>query len=113
MTAQGPNGPYHADSTGTPIHIGNLIRFRGRLYTLTGFKPGEGGVDELVFLEDLHTDETPTEINVDLWDQDTAEHTAWQELARRAVDDGETYVGAYMTQDGPVDLILRRAHSGG
>ncbi len=111
MTAAGPNGPYHADSTGKPIHVGNIIRFRGRLYTITGFEEGAPmDVHYILVLEDLHTEERPTEISVDLWDQDRAEHTAWQELARRVVDDGEQYVGAYMTQDGPVDLIMRRAN---
>lgn len=57
----------HADSTGKQINVGDRIRFRGREYTLKGFGPFENVYDvaTLIFEEELHTDETPHECNVD------------------------------------------------
>lgn len=57
------------DSTGTPIRIGDKVRFRGKEYTIDRFIPGLGrfGSQAIVFAEsEVHTDETPDEISVDL-----------------------------------------------
>ena len=60
-----------ADSTGKRINIGDRLRFRGQEYTLKAF----GGVDphndvqQLIFEEDVHTEEIPTEIEIPNPDQ--------------------------------------------
>ena len=62
----------HYDSTRRPIKIGDRLRFRGKVYTLKEFGPPEEfyGVATLVFEEpEIHTTETPHEINVDLVDE--------------------------------------------
>lgn len=56
------------DSTGKPIRIGSKVRFRGEVYTVKAFHPGEGhlGTNGLSFEEPVHTAEAPSEIAVDL-----------------------------------------------
>lgn len=57
--------PY--DSTGKRLEIGNRIRFRGRLYTVTGFVPNAGAAHtaRIEVAEPLHVEEQPDETNVD------------------------------------------------
>lgn len=57
-----------ADSTGTPIYVGDVVRFRGHRYTIFSFLPGEGrfGSAAIEFVEPCHTAETPDEISVDI-----------------------------------------------
>ena len=57
----------HADSTGRQIVVGDRIKFRGSEYTLKGFGPNDEHYDvaTLIFEEEVHTDETPHECNVD------------------------------------------------
>lgn len=57
------------DSTGKYIMIGDRVRFRGKEYTIKNFKAGVGriGTMGIEFVEDeVHTDEQPDEISVDL-----------------------------------------------
>lgn len=58
------------DSTGKPIAIGDRVRFRGAIYTIADFGPLWGGAPHaphaIVLVEPCHTDEIPTEFNVDL-----------------------------------------------
>ena len=55
------------DSTGSEIVVGDRVRWRGSIYTIRGFKPGEGrhGTSAIDFEEPLHRDEIPDEIGVD------------------------------------------------
>jgi hypothetical protein len=55
------------DSTGKPIAVGDRVRFRGRVYTITAFRPGQGrfGSAAIEFDEPCHTTETPDEVSVD------------------------------------------------
>jgi hypothetical protein len=57
------------DSTGKEIQVGNRVRFRGQIYTIKGFRPGEGllGTSAIEFEESpQHTPEVADEISVDL-----------------------------------------------
>lgn len=56
-----------ADSTNQPIDVGDKVRFRGQVYTISGFVPGEGrfGTSVIEFVEPQHTDEVADEISVD------------------------------------------------
>ncbi len=56
-----------ADSTGKPINVGDVVKFRGELYTIKAFGPKEDvfGVCTIIFTEPCHTDEVPHECNVD------------------------------------------------
>jgi len=57
------------DSAGRPLSIGSKVRFRGHNYTIKSFLPGQGtgGCAGLLFEEsEIHTNEKPTEISVDL-----------------------------------------------
>ncbi len=60
----------YQDSTGKPIKVGDRVRFRGQVYTIERFVPGEGSLDtaRIVFVESQaqHTDEPADEISVDL-----------------------------------------------
>jgi len=56
------------DSTGKPISIGDRVRFRGQVFTIKGFRPGEGRFGSAVVeFEEVvvHTNETPDEIGID------------------------------------------------
>ena len=57
----------HADSTGKHIDVGDRLRFRGQVYTLKAFGDLDNhfGVATLIFEEEVHTSEIPTEISVD------------------------------------------------
>lgn len=61
-----PRAP--ADSAGRPIAVGDVVRWRGHLYTIRSFGPSAGRVGTLsiVFEELLHVEEIPDEIGVDL-----------------------------------------------
>jgi hypothetical protein len=56
------------DSANRPIKLGDKVRFRGHIYTIKEFRPGEGrlGTAALVFEEPVHTSEVPDEVSVDL-----------------------------------------------
>lgn len=57
------------DSTGTPVHAGDKVRFRGQHYTLKGVKEsgaGAFGTNTFEMEEELHVAETPDEISIDL-----------------------------------------------
>lgn len=57
------------DSAGRSIREGNRVRFRGEVYTIKSFKPGEGrsGTAAIEFEEpEIHTEEVPDEWSVDL-----------------------------------------------
>ena len=58
------------DSAGRPIKVGDRVRYRGQIYTIQGFEPGEGrlGCQGLVFTEEPHTTEYPDEVAVDRCD---------------------------------------------
>lgn len=58
---------YH-DSTGQPIDVGDPVFFRGKIYTIRGFRPGEGrhGIAAIDFEETQHTEEIADEWSVDL-----------------------------------------------
>jgi hypothetical protein len=60
--------PGYTDSIGRTIRVGDRIRFRGRVYTIMGFRPGEGthGTAAIELAGLLHVDEVPDEISVDL-----------------------------------------------
>lgn len=55
------------DSTGNPIQIGDKVLFRGRIFTIKTFVPGEGRMDtaRIMFEEPQHTTEPADEISVD------------------------------------------------
>jgi hypothetical protein len=56
------------DSTRHPIKVGDKVRFRGEVYTIKAFRPGEGefGTAVIEFEEEQHTPEVADEIKVDL-----------------------------------------------
>ena len=56
------------DSTGKPIQVGNVVKFRGELYTIKEFiSPREGSrFNQILFEEDQHTEEVADEFAVDL-----------------------------------------------
>jgi len=56
------------DSVGRSIRTGDKVRFRGNIYTIAKFHPGEGcmGTARITFTEsEIHTDEPADEISVD------------------------------------------------
>ena len=55
------------DSVNRPIKVGDRVRFRGQIYTITGFRPGQGRHRSaaIEFAEEVHIDEVPDEISVD------------------------------------------------
>lgn len=55
------------DSTGAAIGVGDKVRWRGTVFTIRSFRPGEGrlGTSAIDFEEPLHLDEIPDEIGVD------------------------------------------------
>jgi len=58
-----------ADSTGKPIAVGDVVRFRGREYTIAAIVPNGSsfpGVCAIRFTEPQHTSEIADEISVDL-----------------------------------------------
>jgi hypothetical protein len=61
-----PRAP--TDSAGRPITVGDVVRWRGHLYTIRSFGPSTGRVGTLsiAFEELLHVEEIPDEIGVDL-----------------------------------------------
>ena len=61
----------YQDSTGTPIKIGDTVRFRGEIYTIKEFISNKGIFEtaQIVFNEPQHTNEIADEINVDLYNQ--------------------------------------------
>ncbi len=56
------------DSRGTPVRVGDVVRFRGKEYTIAAFGPKEGrfGTHLIEFTEEPHTTEKPDEISIDL-----------------------------------------------
>ncbi len=56
------------DSTGKLLRVGDRVRFRGKVYQIAGFRPGEGvaGTCAITFREPQHTTEVADEISVDL-----------------------------------------------
>ena len=56
------------DSTGKVINKGDKVLFRGQEYTIKEFHHGKGrlGTAAIEFEENIHTDEIPDEIGVDL-----------------------------------------------
>jgi len=56
------------DSTGIPIFVGDVVRFKNRYYRIKGFRQGEGRSSSwaIDFIEPLHTDEVADEYSVDL-----------------------------------------------
>lgn len=56
------------DSTGKSVAVGDLVRCRGKEYTIKAFRPGEGrmGTSAVEFTEPFHIDEVPDEISIDL-----------------------------------------------
>jgi len=61
----------YQDSTGKDIKIGDRVRFRGRVYTIQRFIPGEGSLEtaRITFIEPQHTAEDACETSVDLVDE--------------------------------------------
>lgn len=55
------------DSTGRGIGVNDKVVFRGRVYTIAKFIPGEGvcGTARIEFVEPCHTKEPADEIKVD------------------------------------------------
>ena len=57
------------DSTGNTIVVGDRVRFRGQLYTIKSFHPGEGRSGEIaaIMFEEWppHCNEIPDEWSVD------------------------------------------------
>ena len=61
-------GEAHEDSTGKWITEGDRVWFRGKAYTIKGFKDGAGvfGSAAIEFVEEIvGTDEQPDEVSVD------------------------------------------------
>lgn len=60
------------DSTGTPIQVGDRVRFRGRVYTIKSFLPKEGraGTSAITFEEPQHIAEPADEWSVDKVESD-------------------------------------------
>lgn len=57
------------DSAGRPVRAGDVVKYRGRLYTVEGFEPGIGrfGCAGVTFTEQSHVEgEEPDEISIDL-----------------------------------------------
>lgn len=56
------------DSAGRSIKVGDTVRFRGQIYEIYAFKPGQGrnGTAAIEFDRKPHIDELPDEISVDL-----------------------------------------------
>lgn len=56
------------DSAGRFITLGDRVKFRGQIYTIQAFKPGEGrgGCQGLVLDREPHVSEPPDEISVDV-----------------------------------------------
>lgn len=63
----------YQDSSGKGISIGDRVRFRGYVYTIDSFQPGEGrsGIATVGFREPSHLLEVPDEWSVDLMPADT------------------------------------------
>lgn len=59
----------YQDSTGNSITIGDSVRFRGQIYTIKEFIPGEGRFNtaRIIFNEQTNTIEQADEISVDLF----------------------------------------------
>ena len=57
----------YMDSTGKPINVGECVRFRGQLYIIKSFHPGEGrnGMARIEFEEEQHIPEAADEWSVD------------------------------------------------
>ncbi len=58
----------HYDSTGTPVEVGNRVRFRGKVYTIKVIiDNGMGACDtsQFKFEEEQHTPEVADEISID------------------------------------------------
>jgi hypothetical protein len=57
------------DSAGRPIYVGSRVKFRRQIYTIKGFKPGQGrlGCAELILDRKPHLAEVSDEISVDLY----------------------------------------------
>ncbi len=55
------------DSSGQPINVGDMVRFRGEVYTIKNFLFGCGihGTSQIEFEEEQHTEEVADEISVD------------------------------------------------
>lgn len=62
------NRPF-MDSMGTPIEVGDVVKFRGRFYHIKNFRRGEGKMNTAAidFVEPCHTNEIADEISVDLF----------------------------------------------
>lgn len=56
------------DSTGKLIAVGDRVKFRGQIYTIEAFKPGQGrnGTAAIEFDRKPHIEELPDEVSVDL-----------------------------------------------
>ena len=57
------------DSQNRPVKAGDQVTFRGGVFTVDHFRPGEGryGCRSVVFVEPVeHTTEVPDEISIDL-----------------------------------------------
>ena len=62
-----------SDSTGKPIFIGDIVKFRGKLYTIKEFlNKGSGklGTWQIIFFEKQHVKEIADEISVDFIKRD-------------------------------------------
>jgi len=62
----------HHDSTGQEIIAGDIVIFRRHKYTIYDFRKIDKGYgefkdfEEVIMMEEMHTKEMPTEMNVDL-----------------------------------------------
>lgn len=57
----------HMDSTGNPVFVGDIVKFRGQIYTIKRFleTTGSCGTSQIEFEEPQHTPEIADEISID------------------------------------------------
>lgn len=73
------------DSSGSPVRIGDRVRWRGEVYTITAFgdRTGRFGTHTIEFDRPPHLDQTPDELSIDLIDPlDAPKETEWLSYAK-------------------------------